>query len=1037
MRRIIPILAFCALFSWALPSFSQDFQGEPTGVDEGTGVKQLHSLHFNVFYYNGQDSLANFIMNSALEHLSHVEEKVGYRLNGKLDLFLINNPGISNPRIEEISGLNHSITGGATAILGHRIHIDPDKDYRSMQVQLKRGIAQNLIHEMLYGGTAQERIKYATLLHLPEWFVSGLTHYVAEDWNEQLDNELRNALLHNHYKNLNKLSPYESALLGHSVWRYIDMHKGESSIRRTLYSVRISKKLESAFYFIFNQSSKQLIEEWMNYQLKIYIEKDQHDYINPQKPERLKLRDASQEVIHFDLSPNAETIAVSVYNQGRYRIIGYDREMDEISVWHEFGERKADHLFLEHQALIQWKSNTELFVLKRVLKPNQRFKTELHLLTMDGMEMLDEFDHITINSFDFDGNDQLVFTGQSDGQSVIELFDLKSRQLTRLAASTDYWSNISFSHSRQAVLFTSQLKVASSQKSSRQKKPTKWQTDIMVLLIDHKGTFTNVTSSPGVNENFPAPISKTKISYIADENGIYNAYQLDLATFEKQAITNYRLGIAKQTTNAEGNFVTELIRVDRNDYLYISENQLAKEQERVRLEPTFYRTNQSKVIEIPKIDSVKSEPVNNDLYFQIDFPDDYDLNVPNAAANVAKRDLPVAENVPYRNKLNIQSILTQVNNTNLFSDRYSPFLSPNQLIWHRYGVLLGIELSDVQHNNNLAGYVRTFPAFNQWDLRLKYDYQKNNWINGIDVWRQSNLFATTRTYQKNVGSRISYTLGHRYNSHLSVFAKLMYRNEEFVELATESQNLIANSVNQRNVGGQLKIQYEHLIQENNNTYQGIKAYVHIEQQQNLGTGSRFTEIKGEAKYGLEIQPTLFWMNRLSFASSAGSGRILYFLGGVENARTTEMQSLAYVMDANTAYFSPVYGMRGHMINARNGNSYAYLNSEVRWELGKAILKYPNPNQSIQNLMLVGFFDIGSAWYGKSPYSKDNPLNTQTFTTPVFDVTRYNPQQPVVFGLGSGLRTQLYSYFIRYDASKGWDNSVWGPVRHTFALGKDF
>jgi hypothetical protein len=49
----------------------------------------------------------------------------------------------------------------------------------------------------------------------------------------------------------------------------------------------------------------------------------------------------------------------------------------------------------------------------------------------------------------------------------------------------------------------------------------------------------------------------------------------------------------------------------------------------------------------------------------------------------------------------------------------------------------------------------------------------------------------------------------------------------------------------------------------------------------------------------------------------------------------------------------------------------------------------------------------------------------------------NGRKPIVFGIGSGIRTTLYSYFIKYDVAVGWDNNVWSPVSHYFSVGKDF
>jgi hypothetical protein len=67
---------------------------------------------------------------------------------------------------------------------------------------------------------------------------------------------------------------------------------------------------------------------------------------------------------------------------------------------------------------------------------------------------------------------------------------------------------------------------------------------------------------------------------------------------------------------------------------------------------------------------------------------------------------------------------------------------------------------------------------------------------------------------------------------------------------------------------------------------------------------------------------------------------------------------------------------------------------------------------------VGFGDIGSAWTGINPYSEDNSLYTQIIEQYPVKVTLKNQRDPIVGGMGFGLRSRLLGYFVRADWAWG-------------------
>jgi hypothetical protein len=88
--------------------------------------------------------------------------------------------------------------------------------------------------------------------------------------------------------------------------------------------------------------------------------------------------------------------------------------------------------------------------------------------------------------------------------------------------------------------------------------------------------------------------------------------------------------------------------------------------------------------------------------------------------------------------------------------------------------------------------------------------------------------------------------------------------------------------------------------------------------------------------------------------------------------------------------------------------------------------------------LVGFFDIGTAWSGITPFSEENPLNTSTEVNPptVIVNVRYF-RDPIVAGYGIGARTLIFGYFVRVDYAWGIETRHVSDPRWYFSFGMDF
>jgi hemolysin activation/secretion protein len=131
-------------------------------------------------------------------------------------------------------------------------------------------------------------------------------------------------------------------------------------------------------------------------------------------------------------------------------------------------------------------------------------------------------------------------------------------------------------------------------------------------------------------------------------------------------------------------------------------------------------------------------------------------------------------------------------------------------------------------------------------------------------------------------------------------------------------------------------------------------------------------------------------------------------------------------------------LRGFNQNIRSGNSFAVINSEIRFPVFSYLFNRPIRSAFISNFQLVPFFDIGTAWVGSDPYSEENTYNQKIVEIKYLKTTVINVRDPIVAGYGGGLRTKLLGYFMRFDVAWGiQDAEITKKPVYYFSLSLDF
>lgn len=282
-------------------------------------------------------------------------------------------------------------------------------------------------------------------------------------------------------------------------------------------------------------------------------------------------------------------------------------------------------------------------------------------------------------------------------------------------------------------------------------------------------------------------------------------------------------------------------------------------------------------------------------------------------------------------------------------------------------------------------------------------------------------------------------LRYPFNENASLRSDIFIRQDRKVTLSSEHNSLTTPDIINVFPGVKLEFVFDNSRQIAENIRVGTRYKIYFENFRNFsGFKNEFSVFGFDFRHYLRIHKELIWANRSVFATSFGGSKVVYLLGGIDNWLLPKYNSDIMIdPDINYVYKSLGVQMRGFTQNIRNGNSYALINSEIRFPVFKYFSSLPMKSRFFETFQLVAFTDIGTAWTGPSPYSEANTLNKQIIYNNPLKITVITVGEPVVGGFGLGIRTTLFGYYVKVDHAWGMEGGKIFQHITYLSLGVDF
>lgn len=1037
---------------------------------------------YDVYFYEEGRDLANYVSKAAKEQMENVERLFDYSYDGKIQFICYNKQSDFKQSNIGLSTEEQYNTGGVTRIAGSKIILYYEGDHAKLDAQIRAGLAEVLIQQMMYGGNIREMLKNNTLLNLPEWYTKGLIDYVAADWNSDIDNHVKDGVLNGRYKNINRLEGPDAVYGGHALWKHIADNYGEAVISNLLYMTKVSRNIDNSAMFVLGISIKNLWNDCYETYQKKYADNDQTKTLPLQLP-LLNKPKSTRVYSNVKISPDGNYVLYTTNELGQYKIWLYDIQKNKTKRIVKSGQ-KIDRINDYSFPILAWHPSSKIFSYMEE-------KKSLLVMTTYDMEAKEKtkrnifgFEKILDYSYNDDGK-KFVMSAVQKGQTDIFVFTASSNAYDQI--TKDIYDDLTpkFIHNSKEIIFASTRPVDTlffdPKRKMEDAQPHK---DLFVFdNVTKSRVLKRVTNTAGIDETYPADYDSTHISYLSDLNGIRNRYiarfdsaisYVDTAAHYKTVttsfpVTNYSRSILQQDVNVKAHKITEII-FDKGKYkMYVEPLISAAALTPVELKNTSYRDYKDRIEKKEQVETdAKNKAINdsptaedvkvvidvkekkdsnevdiNDYTFQNEEPKNnkeakQQISISNDSAATASSpsikqqasaDFVIGKQRNYNTNYSVDYVVSQLDNSFLNSS-YQKFTGGGSPIYLNPGLnaFFKIGMSDLFEDYRITGGMRFSGDFNSNEFFLSYENRMKNVDRQIIVHRQGLLNVSGNSSLIKVHTHdVRYILKYPFSEVASLRGSAAYRNDRTVFLSTDSSNL--KRPNGYENWGSLKLEYvfDNTIKRGLNLYNGIRGKLFGEYYRQVDKrNTDFFVVGMDWRYYIKIHRDLIWANRFAASTSFGKQKLIYYMGGVDNWFNAKFDNTTNIAtDQNYAYQTLATNMRGFYQNVRNGNSFAVINSELRFPIFKYLYKRPIRSDFIQNFQIIVFTDVGTAWTGPSPYSDKNSLNT-TVIAPAgspLEITLNTQHNPIVGGYGWGVRSRVFGYFIRLDRAFGVQDGI--------------
>ncbi|PWT77364.1 MAG: hypothetical protein C5B59_04200, partial [Bacteroidetes bacterium] len=509
--------------------------------------KYYQTPNFNTYFNQNGNPIAKYVAQLAEEELAGIEQFVEYGLQRRANIVLYNS---YNEMEQSNIGLNldWQTTGGITKLVNNKMIIYYTADHNKLRLQVRQGIARVLVENILFGDDLGEFAANQTLLDLPQWLTDGYIEYVAENWNTDLDDQLKSAILSGRYNNFYNLAFEKPNLAGHAFWYYFARRYKKENVTYFLYLARVYRNLNNASQRIAKKKFKEVLKDFMDEELERYS-KDIRGRRNFPKGTISVVEEVNDRKDFFHFSPNpapkSQTYAVVEWRKGQYSVVLHENFVNR-KVLLKNGVRTNNKLADPNYPLLAWDpKGTRLAVVYYKEGKIRLFVYDIVSKYKRVVTDLDEFDQVQSMSYMLDNN-TLLFSAVKKGQSDIFVYKIEEGSLEQI--TNDVYDDLDASFvafpSKSGIIYASNRPSATAPTGDTVL-PSRNRFNIFLIDNWNRSEYKQISQLTHMkfgDARFPMQYNNFHFTFISDESGIANRYAGFFTTHKAGIDTVYRIG---------------------------------------------------------------------------------------------------------------------------------------------------------------------------------------------------------------------------------------------------------------------------------------------------------------------------------------------------------------------------------------------------------------------------------------------------------------------------------------------------------------
>ncbi|MES2847457.1 MAG: hypothetical protein V4685_00255 [Bacteroidota bacterium] len=488
------------------------------------------SRNFNTFFnQNGQD-LAKLVMQVAEEELPQIEEFTEYSLQRRANIVVYNEYADmqqSNIGID----IDWQNTSGTTKLVNNKMVVYFNGDHAHLRRQIRQGIARIITDNVLFGEDLGEFAGNQALLDLPTWLTDGYVDFAAENWNTQLDDDLKSEMLSGNYTKFYSFAFKNPRLAGHAFWYYIEEKYKKENVTYFLYLARLYKNLNRASMQVCKMKFKDLLAQFMEYQEDKY-END----IRKRKP-----YPKGQQIESFDVDQRHDYYRINVNpvkKSNAYVLVEFKKGFVKVKLYNDFEEtvllkygiRSYRNEVNPDYPLLAWDpKGTRITVIY-----NQEGRLKLFVYDLfttvkyPKLDLTDQFQQIQDVKYMLDSR-TLLLSATKNGRSDIFTLNLENEKVTQI--TNDVYADLDPTYvalpGKNGIMFASN-RPSGDARGGDSSIPSHYRYNIFFVnnanAKPELNQITQLTSLKYGNARSPMPYNINHFTFVSDENGVANRY---------------------------------------------------------------------------------------------------------------------------------------------------------------------------------------------------------------------------------------------------------------------------------------------------------------------------------------------------------------------------------------------------------------------------------------------------------------------------------------------------------------------------------